>query len=279
MECLGYSHLEYPVLRTQRRRVESPTHVSSPSIDIPSLEPTGTHLIATSTILAFPPTPVLPLHDHRPPSTATGGTWPLIQNNYQGNYLNAAATNTAPDDLVNFSLSSDSTASTFLEAPDAFTSWYHTDFVLSTSPMLSYQEPPNDAPGVSLGQPSAVLPPQLPDSTSHSLVPHCAPGVSLELMTTGEASIDFQALFSPEISQKETHMHSNSTSQASSSCQGAIWLSPDTEYDDESSVTSDEGDPEGVKDLICPTLALDSNVPSNFLPFILQIRALLMFST
>jgi hypothetical protein len=272
MECLGYSYLDSPFPKSQRRRVEPTTRVVSPATDFPLLEPNRSSLVAVSATPDPSLTPALQWHDPQPLPTATPmGAWPLLRDNYQANDLNTT-TDGVPSSVLAVSFLSNPTASALLKASDAFTSWYDTNFLLDTP----HQQPMIDAGSVPLDWLPAVWPPQLSNSNSHSLVPHFTAGISQDLATSGQASL-FQALVNLESCQKDTLEHSNLTSQASSICQGSAWLSPDSEDDDESSVTGNEADPEGVKDIICPTRVMDNNVLSDPLPSILQICTPLNF--
>ncbi|KAJ1310620.1 hypothetical protein OPQ81_009150 [Rhizoctonia solani] len=88
-------------------------------------------------------------------------------------------------------------------------------------------------------------------------------------MTSGQASL-FNAIFSlsngPDLPYVSTEAVVTPY-RTSSSLGGSMWPSPNTEEDDSS---SEEDDPEGIGQIICQPLALDPNVESNALPFVLQ---------
>ncbi|QRV75717.1 Fungal specific transcription factor domain [Ceratobasidium sp. AG-Ba] len=115
-------------------------------------------------------------------------------------------------------------------------------------------------------QPSATLS-SLSESNSGSLATFRPPGASGSVkpnMTAGQASL-FQALLS--LGEANTSPLSYSASQTPSS-HGSTWPSPDSEQDE--SATSEESDPEGIREIVCRTPTLDKNAPTNSLPFVLQ---------
>ncbi|QRV90472.1 Fungal specific transcription factor domain [Ceratobasidium sp. AG-Ba] len=117
-------------------------------------------------------------------------------------------------------------------------------------------------------QPSAALS-SLSESNSGSLATFRPPGASGFVkpnMTAGQASL-FQALLSLGESNTSSPL-SYSASQTPPSSHGSAWPSPDLDQDE--SATSEESDPEGVREIVCRTPTLDKNVPTNSLPFVLQ---------
>jgi hypothetical protein len=276
MECLGYSHLDDASDKSTRPRVKpaAARHASSKpasAIAGPSHRPTTSPLTGPPGIPSLPSgsTPLW-ANPHSPTTGPTGGLWPSVPTNARGIYPKAGTAST-PDDVLDFSFLSDP-ATTMFVPQGASASWWDTDVAMSTTSAYQSHEPLDITPNASHNQLFGVSQSNLPDP-SRSLDPHRAPGASLDAnpthMTSGQASL-FHALFSLGESQTASPNPSNSTAQTPPSSHGSTWPSPDTEQDEESSVTSEESDPEGVREIVCRTPTLDRNVPANSLPFILQ---------
>ncbi|KDN43288.1 hypothetical protein RSAG8_06255, partial [Rhizoctonia solani AG-8 WAC10335] len=125
---------------------------------------------------------------------------------------------------------------------------------LSLSPQATAQPA---TPNLSDGQQTSLAlykPPHSPDTSKR--------------MTSGQASL-LNALFSlgQPTSDRITPTSSGSYSTPSST-NGSTWPSPDTEQDQESE-TSEDSDPEGVRQIVCGTPTLEPTVQSNSLPFVL----------
>ncbi|CAE6441981.1 unnamed protein product [Rhizoctonia solani] len=124
---------------------------------------------------------------------------------------------------------------------------------------------------------AAQLPPMpnLIDSQPSSLAlykPPAPPPPELsKRMTSGQASL-LNALFSLGPSTSERVLATPSSTSTPPSTNDSTWPSPDTEEDLESE-TSEESDPEGVRQLICGAPTLEPTVPSNSLPFVLYSYA------
>ncbi|KDN34581.1 hypothetical protein RSAG8_12313, partial [Rhizoctonia solani AG-8 WAC10335] len=90
-------------------------------------------------------------------------------------------------------------------------------------------------------------------------------------MTPGQASLLVALISLGNCPPNQSVSYSNITAPAnittSSLSNGSTWPSPDTE---EEYSSGEEEDPEGISQIICQPLALDRNVDSNALPFILQ---------
>ncbi|CAE7203321.1 unnamed protein product [Rhizoctonia solani] len=93
-------------------------------------------------------------------------------------------------------------------------------------------------------------------------------------MTSGQASL-LNALFSLGGSTSDRIMPTPSSSYSTPpSTNNSTWPSPDTELDqDQESETSEESDPEGVRQIVCGTPTLEPTVQSNSLPFVLYSYA------
>ncbi|KAH7311790.1 hypothetical protein B0J17DRAFT_773473 [Rhizoctonia solani] len=132
-----------------------------------------------------------------------------------------------------------------------------------------------EAGSTSLGsQTTAQLPmPNLADGQQSSLElykPPAPPNTS-KRMTSGQASL-LNALFSLGPSTSDRILATPSSSSTPPSTNGSTWPSPDTEEDIESE-TSEDSDPEGVRQLVCGTPTLEPTVQSNSLPFVLYSYA------
>ncbi|KAG8768201.1 hypothetical protein FRC12_005718 [Ceratobasidium sp. 428] len=88
-------------------------------------------------------------------------------------------------------------------------------------------------------------------------------------MTAGQAGF-LQAPSTPEDPQDQTVSPSNLSSQTYFSSEGSIQPLPMVEYDDDSSDGSEDLDTEGVMVRVGSTLALDRNVASNSLPYVIS---------
>ncbi|CAE6530284.1 unnamed protein product [Rhizoctonia solani] len=154
-----------------------------------------------------------------------------------------------PDDLLDFTF-----VPTPLESLEGLDSWsnpIHED-TFSGSHFMSSD---------TIGQ-------QVPPTSSVTLFSPASS--SSTSMTPGQASL-LDALFSlGNCPPNQSVSYSNITAPAnittSSLSNGSTWPSPDTEEE----YSSGEEDPEGISQIICQPLALDRNVDSNALPFILQ---------
>ncbi|CEL61382.1 hypothetical protein RSOLAG1IB_09985 [Rhizoctonia solani AG-1 IB] len=90
------------------------------------------------------------------------------------------------------------------------------------------------------------------------------PNASSSSMTSGQASL-IDALFSLADTDNSNAALLSHTSSSHSTL--STWTSPNTEHEE---FSSDDEDPEGACRMICRPLALDKNVESNALPFVLQ---------
>ncbi|KAG8781105.1 hypothetical protein FRC12_022214 [Ceratobasidium sp. 428] len=88
-------------------------------------------------------------------------------------------------------------------------------------------------------------------------------------MTAGQAGF-FQALSTPEDPRDQTVSPSNFSSQTYSSSEGSMQPPPMVEYDDDSSDGSEDLNTEGIMVKVGSTLALDRNVASNSLPYVIS---------
>ncbi|KAG8739960.1 hypothetical protein FRC10_004959 [Ceratobasidium sp. 414] len=270
MECLGYAHLEETSDKSKRPRTKPTAHATKSP---PTVASTAAGASPQSTadpkhILAIPPffsSSVPSLHD--PQHAPTAGWWPPPPAHTQGSFPPAS---TIPNDALDFSFLSDPTS--ILPNPqDVSGSWWDTSPAALPTPAQRLSQTP-DAPSPA---PSSRFPipslPNPPEPGTMSIIPHRPLGASpsnLTNMTSGQASL-FQALLS--LGQPSTSSpFPPSSSQTPSSSHGSTWPSPDTEENDNSSITSEESDPEGIREIVCRTPTLDKNAPSNSLPFVLH---------
>ncbi|CAE6469908.1 unnamed protein product [Rhizoctonia solani] len=129
--------------------------------------------------------------------------------------------------------------------------------------------PGQQSEGALLGpQPTAQPVVSSPPESSLALYrPGYSPNTS-KRMTSGQASL-LNALFSLGQSTSDPIMPTPDSSQSTPpSTNSSTWPSPDTEEDQESE-TSEESDPEGVRQIVCGTPTLEPTAHSNSLPFVL----------
>ncbi|CAE6513659.1 unnamed protein product [Rhizoctonia solani] len=126
---------------------------------------------------------------------------------------------------------------------------------------LGSQTPQLATPNLSDGRQSSLAlckPSNLPDKPKH--------------MSSGQASL-LSALFSLGQSTSDRVIPTPTSSYSTPpSTNGSTWPSPDTEQDQESE-SSEESDPEGVRQIVCGTPTLEPTVQSNSLPFALYSYA------
>jgi hypothetical protein len=182
-----------------------------------------------------------------------------------GAHLDSAAT-AIPDDPLDFSFLSDLTYSTLLNTQDSLTSWWDTNYgipsALNMSPNRILDESPVSSSCQSVDSSTQSPFPQYTLSGTQG-------SISVEDKPFEEAS-PFQDLLSNGPFQNESISSFEPTSQIHSSSCATMLLSPDDAQDDADSVTSEESDPEVTRELFRHAPSLDSNIPSNTLPFILQ---------
>ncbi|CAE6456206.1 unnamed protein product [Rhizoctonia solani] len=122
--------------------------------------------------------------------------------------------------------------------------------------------------------------PNLSDNQPHSLALYKAPqppARSSKQMTSGQASL-LNALFSLGQSPPDRFMPTPSTSFSTPpSTTSSTWPSPDQE--EVESETSEDSDPEGVRQIVCGSPTLAPTVQSNSLPFVLYSYATMVTRT
>ncbi|KAG9092883.1 hypothetical protein FS749_015375 [Ceratobasidium sp. UAMH 11750] len=263
MECLGYAYLEEasdkskrPRTRPAARATKSIPNVASSSAisDQSTINPTST--LAISSLFS----PSLPSLQDPPPGTPTGGLWSSLPPHAQENF---APSSTIPDDVLDFSFLADP-LSTSLNTPGG---WWDANSAMSAQ---YHNQTPGAGPSTSSNQFAPPSLPTPPEPSTQSVTPHRPVGASsnsLTGMTPGQASL-FQALFSLGQPTAPPPLPPSSL-QTPPSSHGSTWPSPDTE-DDNASATSEESDPEGIREIVCRTPTLDKNAPSNSLPFVLH---------
>ncbi|KAG9097838.1 hypothetical protein FS749_005346 [Ceratobasidium sp. UAMH 11750] len=266
MECLGYAYLEEasdkskrPRARPAARATKSIPNVASSSVisDQSTINPTAT--LAISSLFS----PSLPSLQDPPQGTPTGGLWSSLPPHAQENF---PLSSTVPDDVLDFSFLSDP-ASTSLNTQGISAGWWDTNSAMSAQHL---NQTPGVGPSASSSQFGLPPLPTPPEPITQSLIPHRpleASSNSVTGMTPGQASL-FQALFSLEQPATSSPLPPSSL-QTPPSSHGSTWPSPDTE-DDNASATSEESDPEGIREIVCRTPTLDKNAPSNSLPFVLH---------
>ncbi|KAG9098175.1 hypothetical protein FRC06_006680 [Ceratobasidium sp. 370] len=265
MDCLGYAYLDEASDKSKRPRPKpaartaksTPNVVSSAagSLHQPTTAPRSLHAIPSHLSRSGPS-----LHDPSR-SVSTGGLWPSPQ--AQGNFPLAS---TIPNDVLDFSFLPDPT-SILPDAQVASERWWDTNMAVLAQHL---NQTLGTAPPAFVLQSGVPSPPNPPEFDTQSVIlrrPLGASPSSLTKMTPGQASL-FQALLS--LGQPGTSSpFPPSSSQTPASSHGSTRPSPDME-DDNSSTTSEESDPEGIKEIVCRTPTLDKNTPSNSLPFVLH---------
>ncbi|KAG8793988.1 hypothetical protein FRC12_000952 [Ceratobasidium sp. 428] len=272
MECLGYAYLEEAGAKVRQPRAKLAARVSKPSPTVASSSRQSTTdpppFGATSSFFPVPASSF----DH-PPKQANGALdpvaspWPLLSPHIQGD----APVSSIPADALDFSFLSD-LSSTLPDNPGISPhDWWNANIAMSSAP--AQQPSPSTNPPVyspaTRHSPAIISNPTEPYPQGPA--PYRPLGASANMaasMTSGQASL-LQALFSLEHSGPSLPLTA-SASQTPSSSHGSTWPSPDTEENDDSSATSDESDPEGVREIVCRTPTLDKNAPSNSLPFVLH---------
>ncbi|CCO34500.1 26S proteasome regulatory subunit rpn2 [Rhizoctonia solani AG-1 IB] len=115
--------------------------------------------------------------------------------------------------------------------------------------------------------------PNLTHDPSHSLALYKAPqppARTSKQMTSGQASL-LNALFSLGQSTSDRMMPTPSSFSTPPSTTSSTWSSPN-QHDDESD-TSDDSDPEGIRQIVCGSPILEPTVQANSLPFVLYSYA------
>jgi hypothetical protein len=111
--------------------------------------------------------------------------------------------------------------------------------------------------------------PNLTHDPSHSLALYKAPqppARTSKQMTSGQASL-LNALFSLGQPTSDRMMPTPSSFSTPPSTTSSTWSSPN-QHDDESD-TSDDSDPEGIRQIVCGSPTLEPTVQANSLPFVL----------
>ncbi|KAF8760836.1 26S proteasome regulatory complex, non-ATPase subcomplex, Rpn2 Psmd1 subunit [Rhizoctonia solani] len=120
----------------------------------------------------------------------------------------------------------------------------------------------------------------LADNQSRSMAlykPHQPPARTSKQMTSGQASL-LNALFSLGQSTPDCMMPTpNASFSTPPSTSSSAWPSPDQEGDE--SDTSEDSDPEGVREIVCGSPTLEPTVQSNTLPFVLYSYATMVTRT
>ncbi|QRW18607.1 26S proteasome regulatory complex, subunit Rpn2/Psmd1 [Rhizoctonia solani] len=120
----------------------------------------------------------------------------------------------------------------------------------------------------------------LADNQSRSMAlykPHQPPARTSKQMTSGQASL-LNALFSLGQSTPDCMMPTpNASFSTPPSTTSSAWPSPDQEGDE--SDTSEDSDPEGVREIVCGSPTLEPTVQSNTLPFVLYSYATMVTRT
>ncbi|KAG9126956.1 hypothetical protein FRC07_001255 [Ceratobasidium sp. 392] len=269
MECLGYDYLEEAGAKAKRPRAKLATRPPkpTPSIAGPSRQPTADPpSMSTISSLFQTPGPSFNRPPHQNTDPPTSSFWSLLPSQSQDNAL----ANSTPSDVHDFSFLSDP-SSTLLNSQDVFAGWWDTTTTLPSTSAQQVNQPTSLAPRAYSSDFSATSPFTSPESSSRGLGSYHSLGASSNAptsMTPGQASL-FRALFSLGSSSASSPFD-GATSQTPSSSHGSTWPSPDVEENDNSSVTSEESDPEGIREIVCRSPTLDKNAPSNSLPFILQ---------
>lgn len=272
IECLGYSYLDLPKDKSIRPRTK-PAPRTSPVPAGPSRQRSRNITAATASSSFLPATPSAWNNLSQEGSTPT--LWPSAHDSFPSIFPDANA-DTIPNDVLDFSFFPDSTPSTLFDPHDGANGWWETNL----APVPSVNQPdqtPNFTPDIFSNQ-LPLTPAPTPGSTSHSSAPFCGldpppdnsapPSTSATRLTNGQASL-LQSLLSLGQPHELPLAPSRSICATPSSSRGSSWPSPDVECEEESSATSEESDPEGVVEIFRAP-ALDSNVESNSLPFVLQ---------
>ncbi|KAG8795809.1 hypothetical protein FRC12_009400 [Ceratobasidium sp. 428] len=264
MECLGYSYLDDPVPKPPRQKKRFFAGYSS---GISHSTPSETRLdVLASEAAAASSTQTSLAHDARhmvemwlpdPPGGSSQTAPEVGPITARGNPVN---------DLLWSEVSShlrlDPQSSSTLGLLD-------TDFGTPVIPLESLHLDSNRTFNPSPGHyPSASLPRAL---SLHNDVSSSSSWGSNNFrdMTTEQASF-FQALFSLGKSQNQTVSPSSSSPQTYSSSEGSMQLPSIGECDDSSSDGSEDLDTEGVMIMVGSTLALDRNIASNSLPYVIS---------
>ncbi|KAG9124245.1 hypothetical protein FRC07_012287 [Ceratobasidium sp. 392] len=230
MECLGYDHLDNPVLRPRNPRFkrQSPAESEPPLVAGPSLEDVAGSS-ASAFLGSFPEYPAPNIQQSH--LALPGETWSFPAPNLFDERRLGSGLATSLNKSSNVPLLSGQPPSTQLDGLDV---WWNAGLG------------PSDQ---SLGVPQLLEP-----TLNHQ------PDIYLHSDT-------FLGLGD---SQTSTGASSSAVSQLSPSFQGSALPSPTLERDDSPSIMDEDSDTEGVMAILGPALALDRNVPSNALPFIIS---------
>ncbi|KAF8708026.1 26S proteasome regulatory complex, non-ATPase subcomplex, Rpn2 Psmd1 subunit, partial [Rhizoctonia solani] len=127
---------------------------------------------------------------------------------------------------------------------------------------------------------TSLATPNLADNQSRSMAlykPPQPPARTSKQMTSGQASL-LNALFSLGQSTPDCIMPTpNGSFSTPPSTTSSAWPSPDQEGDE--SDTSEDSDPEGVREIVCGSPTLEPTVQSNTLPFVLYSYATMVTRT
>ncbi|KAG9083465.1 hypothetical protein FRC06_004520, partial [Ceratobasidium sp. 370] len=259
MECLGYEYLDNPVRKPRKPRTKRsvPAGLESPSVAGPS------HPYVDGFFASIVPTdasylaPDIPWGDVIP----SGEAWSFPPNIYGEGHLVPAL-----DDLPDVLILPDQPSALPGVRGTSITSW---NIALGLPDAFSQpiRGNANKDPDMPVEQ-NLSVPPLLEPSFNDQRFFSDTLNVTADNHTyldTGEASL-FLHLLGLD-AQTETFTPSNSTSRTPPSYQGSTWPSP---RDDDSSITEEDSDTEGVMSVFGPNLALDRSVPSNALPYIIS---------
>ncbi|KAF8597737.1 hypothetical protein BDV93DRAFT_358496 [Ceratobasidium sp. AG-I] len=274
IECLGYSYLDLPKEKSVRPRTKATPHALSRSSLGPASpsRPQPQTLPTPATASPYPFLPATPsawndLSLEAPASTI----WPSAPCGFPSDFP-SADTGPIPSDVLDFSFLPDSTTNTIFDSQHGANNWWEAN-LSHAPPVNGADQTPNFTTDLLPNQ-MPLTPAPTPDSGNYGLVPFRGFGpptsTSATRLTAGQASL-LQSLLSLGQPHNDSPEPTRSTCETPSS-RGSSWPSPDLELDDESSVTSDESDPEGVVAMIRAPV-LNSNLESNSLPFVLHSYA------
>lgn len=287
IECLGYSYLEDSNQKAARMVSKATTRVaSSTSIETPCSDDSSKPDRSLSYVTAVTANPVSTAAMDTPSSSsAQNSLLPRFLDVPQENLLSATDEHLqgllsgfmpngtdANADVFDFSLLSPRQTGMLIDP--RLGGEARGEHIYSAA---IFVDDPNSAQGMpgpsNLSFSAPIDRPSLGDPFTLHVGPILTTDRSSE-MSSGQASL-FNALWSLG---QTTDEHSQSTPAfdsdivAPGNSQGSAWLSPD-EADYEDSTTDEERDPEGIKEIICGTLALDKAVKSNSFSFVLQSYA------